>query len=250
MEKSDEYYFSDFTEDGYRKLIRVAKAYYTFEDYGTKCAGPHVLWRHDVDFSMHRALRMAQIEAEEQVKSTFFVMLGSEFYNVFETDIKRLLQEIQSLGHCIALHFDVAAYEISQGDLEALERNARFEKRVLEELLGSQIKAISFHSPDVGNALQYDQQMIGGMYNAYARKLRDEYSYGSDSCGYWRFKRLPDFLADRSADKLQILTHPVWWTTEPSSPRSKVIRSIDGRGARALRKYDDILSQLGRKNVR
>ena len=55
------YYFDDFTEDNYRQLIKLAKSNYNFikyEDYNKK--GKNLLWRHDIDFSVHRALKLAR----------------------------------------------------------------------------------------------------------------------------------------------------------------------------------------------
>ena len=53
---------SDFTEKHYRYLIKTAKKNYLFEPFTAKTKLPHVLWRHDVDFSMHRASSLAKIE--------------------------------------------------------------------------------------------------------------------------------------------------------------------------------------------
>jgi len=71
----------------------------------------------------------------------------------------------------------------------------------------------------------------------------------SDSNGYWRFKRLEDVLMDRSIDKLQVLTHPVWWQDEVSSPRARVHRSIDQRASNLKDRYHDRLAKFDRLNI-
>ena len=38
--------------------------------------------RHDIDYSIEKAVELAALEAEENVKSTYFVLLSSEFYNL------------------------------------------------------------------------------------------------------------------------------------------------------------------------
>jgi hypothetical protein len=49
----------EFTEAAYRRILQAAKGHYRFERFGTSSAEPHVLWRHDIDISVHRALRIA-----------------------------------------------------------------------------------------------------------------------------------------------------------------------------------------------
>ena len=83
---------------------------YGFARYGERPSGRHVLWRHDVDVSMHRAARLAEIEAERGVVATYFVNPRSVFYNLLEPEIEVLLRRIRSLGHEIGLHFDAGAY--------------------------------------------------------------------------------------------------------------------------------------------
>jgi len=67
MSVSVEYCFSYFTRENYRNLIRLARERRVFENYSHLTnKGNFVLWRHDVDFSMHSACRLAKIEAEEK----------------------------------------------------------------------------------------------------------------------------------------------------------------------------------------
>ena len=49
--------------------------------------GSYCLWRHDVDFSIERALIMAEYESGYGIKANYFIQLSSNFYNVFDTDI-------------------------------------------------------------------------------------------------------------------------------------------------------------------
>lgn len=60
--------FTEFTEVGFRNLLRQMKtARYRFARYGENAGDRHVIWRHDVNCSMHRAAMLAAIEAEEGV---------------------------------------------------------------------------------------------------------------------------------------------------------------------------------------
>ena len=67
------------------------------------------------------------------------------------------------------------------------------------------------------------------MINTYAKEIKTAVTYCSDSNGYWRFKRMFDLIANEKPEKLQILTHPEWWTLNIMSPKEKVWRSIEGR---------------------
>ena len=56
--------YNEFTEDSYRAIVKQAASKYLFVNYGYEGSELHVIWRHDVDFSLNGALKLAQIEAE------------------------------------------------------------------------------------------------------------------------------------------------------------------------------------------
>ena len=97
----------EFTEDAYRDLVRLARERYAFLAFpDAEAATAGVLWRHDLDVSVHRALALARIERAEGVTSTYFVHLHSRFYNAFEDSIVERLRAIVALSHHIGLHFE------------------------------------------------------------------------------------------------------------------------------------------------
>lgn len=243
------YRYDDFTEEHYAHLLELAKRQYAFESYGTANPAPHVLWRHDVDFSPHRALRLAQIEAARGVRSTYFFLLHCEFYNLLENSVRDVVLEIVGLGHDLGLHFDLAFYGLACSRDEC-ERALTFERDVLQRVFSAPVPAFSFHNPDTGNALSFADNVLGGMVNTYGRSLREGYRYVSDSNGYWRFARLHDVLGESATMPLHVLTHPGWWTPAAMSPRDRISRCIDGRARRTHLFYDDLLNRYGRLNVR
>ena len=245
---AEQYNFNDFTESHYRKLIILAKQNYKFESYGTKIKSPHVLWRHDVDNSVHRALRLAQIEAELKVHATYFFMLHSEFYNILEKSIFEKIKQISMLGHGIGLHFDSGFYSPIR-TLKELEDKLLFEKNILESAFSRHVTVFSFHIPEVGNILKFDNDRIGGMINTYGKKIRSNYGYCSDSTGYWRHRRLEDVLKAASETKLQVLTHPEWWQRKTMSPRERIERCIIGRAENTRNSYSKLLKKIRRKNI-
>jgi hypothetical protein len=241
--------FAEFTEAGYRKLLEALKGQgYTFARYGETAPGRHVLWRHDVDFSMHRALRLARIEAEEGIFSTWFVNPRCTFYNLAEPAISKLAAGILALGHEIGLHFDAEAFPHQRWTRVGLEQAVSSERALVESITGAPVRCVSWHNPDLTNLLDFKDDLIAGLINTYGETLRRDYVYGSDSNGYWRFKPMRELIAE-GHERLHLLTHPAWWTPEPMSPSARIDRAIEGR-ARAVRAaYEATLEKGGRRNL-
>lgn len=238
----------DFTEAHYAELLALARQRYRFISFTeTRQTDRTILWRHDIDISPHRARALARIESRSGVRATYFVLLHSDMYNALELEVAGILREIVSLGHDIGLHFDPSFYGAG-ADVEPL---LRMERQVLETTLGVPIDAFSWHNPSVGDWIEsLAADRIGGMVNAYAASIRNDFSYVSDSHGIWRFRRLHDVLSDGSERALHVLTHPEWWMEEPMPPRARVSRAISGRADRNERLYDAGLAASGRPNVR
>jgi hypothetical protein len=244
---ADRYRFADFTEHRYREMLAAARRTYSFEPFGTTSRTHHVLWRHDVDLSPHRALRLAEIEAEEGVRATYFLYLHSELYNLLEADVFARVRRILELGHWPGLHFDPSFYGI-QRKHELIEK-VGFERDLLAELVGCPVEALSFHNPTAWEHLLEDDR-LAGMTNAYGRTISENYDYVSDSNGYWRHSRLPDVLGAAEKRRLHVLTHPEWWQAEPMSPRERLARCIEGRARRSEEWYDNLLDMWDRENIR
>ena len=245
-----EFYFEDFTEENYRKIINLAKNFdIPFLTYREACGvDKAIIWRHDIDFSVHRSLAIAKIEHEEGVRSTFFVHFNSRFYNVFEKEILEKLIEISKLGHEIGVHFDCEVEEVKTK--ERLEEQLLFYKQIIEHMLNVEVSAFSFHNPTELILSTYTEEVYAGLYNAYSVKIRERFSYCSDSNGYWRYQRLEDFLEKEFGKNIIVLTHPAWWVPNAMAPRERIQRVIDGRKNCTEKNYDSVLESFGRKNVR
>lgn len=131
----------DFTEAGYASLLDAAKSRFKFVGFDSKDHQSGVaIWRHDIDMSPQRALKMAEIEAASGIQAHYFVMFGSRFYNPCETLVTTILKKISVLGHKIGLHFDVSAY--SQ-NLARIEKALKNESNLLSDLIGQRISSFS-----------------------------------------------------------------------------------------------------------
>lgn len=236
---------SDFTEHEYRRALVFAKHSYRFEPFGSRSEEPHLLWRHDVDASVHRAARLAAIEAEEGVRATYFLSFHSAFYSLLEQRVLDAARAVLAAGHWLGLHFDSSF----PGNGDASDRIAR-ESAQLADLLERPVVAFSFHNPGlINDDLALEDDAVAGLVNVYSRSIRERYRYVSDSNGYWRHERLFDVL-EEAPPRLHVLTHPEWWQEEPMPPRARIERAVQGRAERTLGDYDELLESAGRTNLR
>jgi hypothetical protein len=65
---------------------------------------PHTFWRHDVDYSLAAATKMARLEQELGVSSTYYLMMTSPFYSPMGA--LAFAAVASSLGHQIGWHVD------------------------------------------------------------------------------------------------------------------------------------------------
>ena len=237
--------YAAFTEAGYRRLLEAAKSRYEFVSFRDALTAPagSVLWQHDLDVSVHRAVRIAEIEAEAGVGATYFVLLHSAFYNALEAGVAERIRAILAAGHELGLHFDPLFY----GDHD-LDQALASERALLEQLFGCEVRAFSFHNPDLAGRTD-ERDEVAGMVNAYGATLRRDWTKTSDSGGHWRFRPIPEVIESGEHERLHVLTHPEWWVPEPMSPRERVTRAIAGRAEYQHERYDCVIADMGRENI-
>ena len=238
----------DFTESAYSELLLVGrKAGRNFVSYDSIPWGSdYTLWRHDIDFSINRAHRLATLNLEQSVHATFFINIHSTFYNAFEPGQMNLLREICSMGHDIGVHFDAEYYGDAPKD--ALDLWISREATYLSELCEKAPVAVSFHNP-TSAMLSVDNLVLGGLINAYSQRIMSDSVYCSDSNGYWRDREGKDVLSDPTVRSLQLLTHPGWWCEDSLAPRARIEQAVYGRAERVIGTYDRQLEEFGRPNI-
>lgn len=241
---------SDFTTDKYRQLLREAKATWNFIPFSEyERPGKNILWRHDIDVSLERAQALAKIEAEEEIRSTFFVLLRGEYYNPLSPSSVKSLRTIAELGHELGLHFDPSFYGDKTKTNKKLFEYLTQEKKILEKLLNVNIKSFSWHNPTIGRWLSIKKNKYAGMINAYSSALCLHYKYVSDSNGFWRHERLNDILKKHEVAKLYVLTHPEWWVDTPIPPRMRIFRAVWGQAKVGIYRNDELLKHFSRENI-
>ena len=240
---------SAFTEADYIAHLRALRdAGYAFARYGEATPDPHVLWRHDIDFSPQRAARLAALEAAEGARGTYFFNARSDFYNLAEPAVRACVAAIAEAGHDFGLHFDAAAFPDALGSPAAIEAAVARERVLVEMIIGQPLRAVSWHNPGLAPMLAgVGDDCIAGLVNAYSDRLKRDYVYCSDSNGFWRFQPMRDVIA-AGHPRLHLLTHPGWWTPEAMSPSERIDRALLGRARAIRRAYDDTLRISGREN--
>ena len=165
---------------GYRSLIaKFLDANYRFCDFTQMNADERVvIFRHDIDFSTRAARDLADLEAELGITSTYFFLIRSPFYNIYEPATLSHIREINSLGHNIGLHFDASLYD---GSFDCLDYAATQECEILEKIVGLRPEFISFHRP-AKSLLGLDKK-VGGRDHAYNTRFFGDFAYVSDSAG-------------------------------------------------------------------
>ena len=249
MTNREKYRFDDFTLQNYKRLLQLAlDKGFVFSDYVLDLADEvrSIIWRHDVEFSVHRALKMAQIESELGIKAHYFVQIHCEFYNTFEREIFDLLIRIRDLGHDIGLHFDAHFWNVQSK--EQLESALLKDKGLLEDLLSIKVSSFSFHNT-TPELLSMNDLHYAGLLNVYGKQVRKKFRYCTDSTGIWRYERLEDVLKDASIQHLQVLTHDGMWQDEPMAPRQRVLRCINQRAQRRIESYDYFIPKMGQVNI-
>ena len=237
-----------FVLDEYEQLLKVAKSNFSFQDYRAPLEnGRNIIWRHDVDFSPNRACKMAELETEIGVKTSYFFQLTSKFYNLFEEEIRERVVHIRELGHEVGLHFDQSIYKVNSS--AELELKLKFERDVFEELTESKISTFTLHNPTLNNAHKIDSLYVVGLFNASHEKFVKNFTYCSDSNGLWKYRNAMEVLRDPSSQNVYLLTHPEWWQEDELLPRQRVSRCVNGRAANCLRYYDELLLKNGRPNT-
>ena len=136
--------YGDFTYDYLKRFFGVLKNKFALRLLGDGLANhngrPQLFLRHDIDVSVKRALTLAEIEADCGVRATYMFIPNSRLYNI-RNDRDTLLR-IDSLGHEVALHFDVDDQGREQGtDIRGVLAEIERDCRTISDITGSPVRS-------------------------------------------------------------------------------------------------------------
>ena len=130
----------DFTIKKYKELISALKdAGYEFVTYAEYCEGlrtdKYIVIRHDVDRSVERARRLAEVELEVGVKASYY------FRDKFISENSDDIRYIESLGHEVGYHYEDLVME--KGDVD--KAYARFMRNIEKMRQVADVRTITMH---------------------------------------------------------------------------------------------------------
>lgn len=205
----------EFTYHAYENMLTsLSKQGYIFSkfnDYEDK--NKVVILRHDVDMSLNSAFALAELEYKNGIKSTYFVLVSTDFYNIFSKKSTEILGNILDMGHSIGLHFDEAKYNCKS--INSIADCVCREKKILELCVNRKVDFVSMHRPS-GLVLDNDIK-FENIINTYSREFFSDFKYVSDSRMHWK-ENVKDLIEKCMYNKIHILTHPIWYNKKEEFP--------------------------------
>jgi len=203
-----------FSYEEYKYIINSIKNNYKIMDYTdvTDETESFAIIRHDVEFSPQRALKMAKIDNELEIKSSFFFQIRNNCYNSLSSDNIKLINEIHDLGHYIGAHINTS----NLYSRDSLDKFIIDDIETLSIYTELDIDRFSFHRPQAYQLKDYIE--VDRFINAYDKKFFHYYEkekpkelrvgYFADSTHKWKY----GYPTETNHKKLQIVLHPYSWT--------------------------------------
>jgi hypothetical protein len=238
----------NFSYKHYFEVLDHAKKKYTIgtikEFRKLKKKNKSIILRHDIDYSLEYALKLAEEENAHDLKSTYFVMLHNSFYNALSEESIAIIKKISHLGHDVGLHYDTVFLPKSRS--EAL-RTIRKEVTILQDICKKEIISVAQHNPTINPKLKYNIAI--DFLDARSSEIINDYRYLSDSVQNWRDGCMCNHI-DKD-DKLQILTHPIWWSDKHKLRDlilDELVKKESDRVRMIIESYRQIYVQYLKKN--
>ncbi len=162
-------------------MIVVYMKDFTFNQYSNLLSHNQISFRHDVDRKPEKSLKMAKLENEHGVKTTYYFRMKPESYN------EKIINEIIALGHEIGYHYESLCD--SNGDfalgLEDFKQNLAKLRKLYP------VKKIAMHGRPTSSYdsrdlwTKYDYREFGIEYEPYFDTDYNEVLYITDAGRAW-----------------------------------------------------------------
>ena len=196
----------------YKKIKDLGETLLFNEFRGQKC----FLIRHDVDWDLELALKLAELENKLEIKSTYFILITSNLYNVLSPSNIKLINKIKKLNHEIGLHFDASNYKSNY------DNHAKKEAKILESIIDQKVYSISLHNPSVDGFYP----KFPSFNDAYSKKYFKKDYYLSDARFDFRFKNPYDLIEKISESFIQISLHPLHYSDKGNKDYINIFNNL------------------------
>jgi len=186
-----------------------------FEDVDSM-TNSYCVIRHDVEFSVERALDLARVESELGILSTYVFQVSNNNYNPFSYKNKTQILKIAELGHNIGVHVHLGNYN---PQIECIEDYIKMQTNHLSNALNYTIDRFSIHRPfkehlqtviNVPGLINMSDEMYftyTSNFNPYELPVL----YLADSNHEWKYGH-PLNIDFSKIKKMQLNCHPFSWT--------------------------------------
>jgi len=210
-------WISDYSMQQYRDFLENAKiGKFSIRSFDEYAAGQidqetaNLFIRHDVDISLSRTLKMAAIEKELGIHSTYFFRLHAERYT-YEQAIP-VIKKLADDGFGIGLHYETLS--VAKGDKDTAIEIFENEIQKLREIAPISVVAAhgqkGYKNRDIWEDVDKSTLRISSAYD-----MKSDI-YLSDAGGKRLRNKDGKHLLERiheakSGQTVQILIHPDWW---------------------------------------
>ena len=229
-----------FTYEAYQAMLKKLRYNgYSFNNYlNWNEEEKTVILRHDIDYSLKRAVRMSEVEKEMDVRgATYFVLLSTNFYNVHSKESRKCISDIMKNGGSIRLHFGEMQDDI--WDEEGMKKYVYEEIEILSNIIGTKVNVVSMHRPS--EKFLSGNIEFSNIVNSYSDTFFCKMKYLSDSRRHWR-EDIDEVITDRVHKQLHILTHPFWYMESEETDLKHTLKEAILESA--LNYYDDMNSNF------
>ncbi|MCQ6559711.1 hypothetical protein [Paenibacillus mendelii] len=174
-----------------------------------------IVLRHDVEFSIERAHKMAILESMLGIRSSYLFQIRNDAYNLFSAGNIQTVRNIHEIGHYIGLHVHLGMLE----SRDQLQDYIIQDVEIMEKMLGIPIDRFSYHRPSkeiltLGLKIDGLINTYDDLYFKFQEKDWSELTikYIADSRHQWKYG-YPDKKILKKQSKIQLLIHPDEWTT-------------------------------------
>ena len=210
-----------FSIESYTHLLEELKLQSPFIDSFATIQEKGILLRHDVDYCLPTAARLAGINHAHAVKATFFILVSSPLYNIFSQEELQALRLIIDNNQNIGLH-----YHHTGGPLDTIRLEREF--AALRLVVPETQRVVAWHNPENDLDELNRQAESNDFIPAYSPAFFGDGKYISDS----NCRHTPDEILDfqrKASGTTQILLHPLIWIRGGSCMKTVLRRTFVAR---------------------